>query len=705
MHRESLKKIGYKRLKKRVKEKIEYAQAWSFIEQAKLYHRREDHYKAKENYEKATEILETLRRYDYEAPYYASWSSLEEAEQLSKDEKLEQALNKYEMTLSSFENAIKNLEKASKRSRENAERERINKLIKVAELRMNYCSARINLDKARLLGMQGDRSEAAENFALAASQFRRVCMVFKIERERKELEAIYYLCRAWENMELAEKYKEADRFAEAASQFTKASKFFTEVKLKLLAEGNSAFCQALEYGCKFDESIETKVKTQLYPKVKLMLSKAASSYEKGNLKSGADWALASSIYFDATWHLIKADQESNLTEKGKLLGIGSEYLKSAKELFNKAGYINKEKEIQDRLNRVEKEEKILVSALNTITQPSISRSTAGIIAPACPIEISQSPRLGEIRQFTEEELRVVMERKERKKYELFYRDLTKEYPKVEKRECRVAIAQIGVSKTGNIMGDFYVMKPTGLINLREDKLEIIRANVKKLIERANENGVNLLLFPEMSIDLNYSEFLEEISNLAKLYEMYIIPGSYHDQETKQNLSMVIGPDGILWKQEKHIPAIIHLGKKRFKEAIEVGTFPRKTIVCNTEYGRMAIAICRDFLDMDLRVELKNFEPPVDIILNPAFTPVTADFKAAHFDARRSIYAYCFFANVAEFGDSLIYTPEKERIERTIPPKEEGLIYKDVDIYKLRSERKKWEKEQEKERMFIQSTRM
>ncbi|MHA2370391.1 MAG: hypothetical protein ACXADX_16370, partial [Candidatus Hodarchaeales archaeon] len=120
------------------------------------------------------------------------------------------------------------------------------------------------------------------------------------------------------------------------------------------------------------------------------------------------------------------------------------------------------------------------------------------------------------------------------------------------------------------------------------------------------------------------------------------------------------------------------------------TLPRKTIVCSTEFGTIVVTICRDFLDMDLRVELKNFEPPVDLIFNPAFTPVTADFKAAHFDARRSIYAYCFFANVAEIGDSFIYTPEKERAERTITAKEEGLIYKDVDLFRLRSERKKWE---------------
>jgi pimeloyl-ACP methyl ester carboxylesterase/predicted amidohydrolase len=291
-----------------------------------------------------------------------------------------------------------------------------------------------------------------------------------------------------------------------------------------------------------------------------------------------------------------------------------------------------------------------------------------------------------------------------KKYELVYTDLLKEYPRIQRSECRVAVAQIGVSKTGDILSEFYEEKGTGLLGLRKDKVEAVRSKVKNMIEVAHEKGVNILLFPELTVDLNYGQLLEDVASLAKAYEMYIIPGSYHDEETRRNLCVVVGPDGILWQQEKHIPATISHEGRRFKEEMEVGTFPRKTIVCNTEFGRIAIAICRDFLDMDLRVELKNFEPPVDLVFNPAFTPVTEDFKAAHFDARRSIYAYCFFANVAEFGDSIIYTPEKERVERRIPPKEEGLIYKDVDLFKLRSERKKWEKEQEKERQFIQSTR-
>ena len=704
-YNKSLKMIKYKLLKNRVNEKFNYVKAWNFIEEAKSFHIRENHLQAKEFYKKAYDILIKLRRYGYEASYYSGWISLEEAEHLSKQEKHEKAIEGFKMTGKIFEKAIGALKKSHERLREKFEKERINKFKKIAQVRVNHCIARVNLEEARILGKQGEHIAAAEKFALASSQFRDICILFKVKKEREELEAVYYLCRAWENMELAEKYEDPYRFSEAAVLFAKASDLFTDTKLKLLASGNSTFCQALEYGCKFDESIEMNIKKDLYPKVKLTLSKAAASYEKGGFESGADWAQATSIYFDAAWHLIKADEESDLQEKGKLLGIGARYLKSAVELFGKAGYKDKEKEVRDRLNRVEREESILFSALGTIKEPSISRSTMGIVAPFCPIETSQSPRLSETRQFTEEERRIALERMERNKYELIYKDLLREYPKVQKRECRVGIAQIGVSETGNIMNELYEMSSSGLLNIREDKVEKVRSNVKTMVEKAHNEGVNILLFPEMSIDLNYVEFFEEIADQAKLHKMYIVPGSFHDQETKRNISMVFGPEGILWEQEKHIPAIISTGEgNRFKEGIEVSNLPRKTVICNTEYGRIVIAICRDFLDMDLRVELKNFEPPIDIILNPAFTPVTADFKAAHFDARRSIYAYSFFANIGEFGESLIYTPEKDRTERIVPPKEEGLIFKDIDLFKLRSERKKWEKEKNKERLFIQSTR-
>jgi predicted amidohydrolase len=554
------------------------------------------------------------------------------------------------------------------------------------ELKVDYSEIWNYIEEARSLEKEGDRIAAAEKFSYAASEFKDLCSHVMVDEDREDLNALYYLCKAWECMEFAEEYENPEKYMEAIKLFNQASEHFNDTKLKSLALGNASFCQALELGSRFDKSSNPSTKAEYYPQIKTMLRNAANSYRKGGFESEADWALATTTYFDGTWYIIRADEELNLDEKKKLLELGLEIMKSAAELFGKAGHKDKEKEVLDRLALVEKEEKILISALNTISEPSISSKTIDALSPSIP------------------ELKDKERRAEKKKYKLIYRDLLKEYPKIQRREVRVAIAQIGISETGDLIREFYEEKTSGLLGIREEKVTSVLNKVKNMIENAHKNEANILIFPEMTIDLNYGQFLEEISNLAKLYDMYIIPGSFHNLETQQNICMVIGPDGIVWEQEKHIPALIHFEDRKFEEAIKVNVFPRQTVICNTEFGRIAIIICRDFLDMDLRVELKNFEPPIDFIFNPAFTPVTADFKAAHFDARRSIYAYCFFVNVAEFGESLIYTPEKERIERIIPPKEENLIFKDVDIFKLRSERKKWEKEQKKRRQFIQSTR-
>ncbi|MGY5874972.1 MAG: tetratricopeptide repeat protein [Candidatus Thorarchaeota archaeon] len=304
----------------------------------------------------------------------------------------------------------------------------------------------------------------------------------------------------------------------------------------------------------------------------------------------------------------------------------------------------------------------------------------------------------------DDEKRRLAEVAPRKKYELVYTDFLKDSPETERSNFRVGIAQIGLSEKGDIVHELYEEKDTGLFGIREEKIDSMWSTVRRMVEDAHKNDVNILLFPELIIDLNYKQVMDGLIKLANEYGMYIVPGSFHDEETKQNLCRIIGPSGVLWEQEKHIPATILYAGTRIKERIQVETESRRVVVANTEFGRIAIVICRDFLDMDLRVELKNSEPPVDLVINPAFTPVTADFRAAHFDARRSIYAYCFFANAAEFGDSLIYSPEKERAERTIPPREEGLIYKDVDLFQLRSERTRWEAARKKQMSFIQSTR-
>jgi predicted amidohydrolase len=130
--------------------------------------------------------------------------------------------------------------------------------------------------------------------------------------------------------------------------------------------------------------------------------------------------------------------------------------------------------------------------------------------------------------------------------------------------------------------------------------------------------------------------------------------------------------------------------------------PHISVVATTRFGRIAIATCRDFLDLDLLVELRNAEPPVDVLINPAFTPVTADFSAAHLGARRALYACTVFCNHATFGDSEIFSPEKRKRRVHVAPKKEAVVFRDVPLLELRAERRAWDKRAH--RRFIQSTR-
>lgn len=282
------------------------------------------------------------------------------------------------------------------------------------------------------------------------------------------------------------------------------------------------------------------------------------------------------------------------------------------------------------------------------------------------------------------------------RYEIVHRDLVGASAETQAR-FRVGLAQIDVP--------FESLAPTGdgLVALRPAAVPGIARKLAEMLERAAARRVQLLLFPELSLDAGLPALYDLVAAFARATGAYVVPGAFHVPSRQANLSRVIGPAGVLWEQEKHIPASFGLDGRRVTEGIRPPA-RRRVTVADTRFGRVAVAICRDFLDLDLRVELKNADPPVDIVLNPAFTPVTADFEAAHFEARRSLYAYCLFCNAARFGNSLISSPERGNRRRRVPPGCEALLFKDVDLVALRAARRHWETVRGTEPHFIQSTR-
>ncbi len=265
----------------------------------------------------------------------------------------------------------------------------------------------------------------------------------------------------------------------------------------------------------------------------------------------------------------------------------------------------------------------------------------------------------------------------------------------ERAACRIAIAQIGEP------ADLPVPGPGGVFRLPEARVDAVAAKLQRFVERAAEARADLIVFPEMSIDLNHARLASAAQELAHGRRMILVLGGYHDETTRTNVCTVIGPDGLLWRQRKHIPALLRSGTGWVEEPIETPASPIY-VVATTHIGRIAIAVCRDFLDLELRVALKNSEPPVDLLLNPSFAPVTADFRAAHFEARRALYTCTVFCNFALFGGSCLESPEKAPPHVDLPAHEERLEVAELPMFAIRAEREAWDARAR--RRFIQSTR-
>ncbi len=395
---EAIQIYTYSILSKRIEKLKDYLKAWELIETAKSLHVNEDHQKAQLEYEKACQILETIRAYSFEAPFYASWALLEKAESLSKLNEHEKAAQCYLDAKDSFLNASVSLKENLTKKKSRDERNRLNNLLKAAELRETYCNARNQIEIARIESKKGKHQIAAELYKKSSLLFEKLCSLFKIPREKDELKAIYFFCRAWESMERAEQETNAILYETASDLFEKASDIFQEVRMKKLSLGNALFCSALQCGTLFDKAATLTEKIDFYKKIKMALRESSKNYQLGGFQQDAQWALATSTFFDGIWQLIQADNAIEVSKKNQFLTAAKNYLNTALEIFETAGYKKKREEIVIFLKMIEEEKAILASALNVIEKPEISASSIGISAPSCPIEISSPVNIEEMRK-------------------------------------------------------------------------------------------------------------------------------------------------------------------------------------------------------------------------------------------------------------------------------------------------------------------
>ena len=226
----------------------------------------------------------------------------------------------------------------------------------------------------------------------------------------------------------------------------------------------------------------------------------------------------------------------------------------------------------------------------------------------------------------------------------------------------------------------------------------VSESVKKILTDLSTCGVNIVVFPELTVPEDVLLTIQQTFRLSSLRIetmessdelVMVIAGSFHKEcEGKRfNICPVLGPGGIkLWEQKKMHPftlmpyeasSIPQLsGSDEFKskggiEAINlVGSrsnrpkAERKIVICDAPpIGRMVVLICLDFILPEYEAVLR--ELGVNMVFVPAMTPSVGEFQhaARHYGAFAQ--ASVFMANSCAVarkrpktpqGNSLIYIP-------------------------------------------------
>jgi len=354
-----------------------YMQAWSDIEKARHDHEREEYERSKEHYEKAANALKSSKSWSYLALNYSAWAYLEHAEDLSRVDKSQEALQAFTETAKLFNQVEKSLGEESDKILSPDEKHIAVKLSRVSNLREEYCLARTLIEDAKNLYTSGDCVSSAEKYGSAAKKLEKIAQAMENEIERKELLPLIHMCQAWQKMSVAEEMADATLYAEASELFTKAKESSLKKRTAMLAAGNSCICRALEVGAKY-KSTKNMV---FYSEAKHHMESASDYYMDAGFEKASTWVSATEALFDAFFYMDKAETEADHANKTKFYGLAEGYLDRSARLFKKAGYAKKSDDVLKTLERVKEKREFALSLDKVLVAPSVTSSTVSISVP------------------------------------------------------------------------------------------------------------------------------------------------------------------------------------------------------------------------------------------------------------------------------------------------------------------------------------
>jgi tetratricopeptide (TPR) repeat protein len=354
-----------------------YMQAWQEIEKARNHHVRQEYGLAKEHFQRAADIHESIKQWSYLSPNYSAWARVEEAEELSRKEQCEEALNAFEEAAGLFNETKTSIQNQLGKIENPDEKHTATSMVKATETRLEYCRGRIIIEEAKILDKKGDHYSSSEKYGVAAETFEKIGQASDSEQEREEFKLITTLSKAWQKTTLAEAKSSPALYSDASGLFEQAEDLTPNEKTKMLILGHSRFCKALGAGTRF---VDTRNRS-MYIEAIECLESAATYYLKAGFPKASEYSEATKLLFDAYLHMDDAARESDPERKAKLYTMAEKVLQTSAGSFTRAEHPEKSEQVLGLLEKARKERELAVSLAEVLHAPSIVSTTSSFTTP------------------------------------------------------------------------------------------------------------------------------------------------------------------------------------------------------------------------------------------------------------------------------------------------------------------------------------
>jgi KaiC/GvpD/RAD55 family RecA-like ATPase len=354
-----------------------YMLAWMEIEHAKHNHSLGEYREAKNHYENAAKLHVSSEQWSFLKTNYMAWASLEEAECLSRKEQTEKAEKVFQKAHIQFIDSEKAIKAKYAEITSPEEKQAVRILLAGSDMRRRFCQARIKLEEAKLLDKMGKHLQSSISYGEAARKLESFTEKVESEAERKEMEYIAALCKAWGEMAAAEETTSSELYLDAAELFEKAKEYCYTKKASLWTLGNSSFCRGLAAGVDY----QTMLNVEDHNKAKGYIQNAATNYFQAGYQNAAEFAKATLRLFDAYLFMNQAERETDTEKRVKQYQLAENLLKLAADSFTEAQQPEKTAQVRQILENVTEEKELAISFNEVLQAPSIASTTQSFTAP------------------------------------------------------------------------------------------------------------------------------------------------------------------------------------------------------------------------------------------------------------------------------------------------------------------------------------